>query len=441
MIHRPRSEQELCQAVRCAAARGTTIRGVGARHSFGAVYATDGDVVRLDRLRGIRDLPEGRVVAEAGVVLGDLARHLDRRGLALPNLGGITAQTVAGFVATGSDGGSLRHSFASSIASVRLVTAAGAVVEIDRAHPWFDAAGVSLGLLGMISSVTFECIPRYGVAGSKMAADFATVYQRLGAWANESEYLRVLWFPGIDHCEVWRAGRTAPLERARGVQRMSAAVQYLANAANFVGTRARRILARPLWRLFVDRTTRQFEGPWHEVLPQDEGLSFRRLPHVYSELWIDIERAAEAVQALGRYFTTAGIDRIPSLPVELYCAPPSRFWLSPGYQRRSLRVNLIHYGLDPQPPETMFRGPWEVLRRFDARPHWGKYQLEAEGSLATRRNQPRFGDFVRLRRELDPHGRFLTPYFARVFEPDARPAPGPTSRPFPDSTTPVEVLR
>ena len=44
--------------------------------------------------------------------------------------------------------------FASLVHSLRLVQADGSVKEIDRASPLFSDVGVSLGLLGVVSTVT-----------------------------------------------------------------------------------------------------------------------------------------------------------------------------------------------------------------------------------------------------------------------------------------------
>ena len=67
------------------------------------------DLSRLDRLLSVAALPPSRgggalVTVEAGMTLAALNAHLDARGLALPVLGSISAQTVAGALATGTHG-------------------------------------------------------------------------------------------------------------------------------------------------------------------------------------------------------------------------------------------------------------------------------------------------------------------------------------------------
>lgn len=89
-----------------AARRRTTVKAVGAGHSFSSVAATDGVQLRLDALSGLRsiDRATGLVTVGGGTRLADLNLALAAYGLALPNLGDIDRQTVAGAVSTGTHG-------------------------------------------------------------------------------------------------------------------------------------------------------------------------------------------------------------------------------------------------------------------------------------------------------------------------------------------------
>lgn len=423
----PANEQELAELVRDAAREGRSVRAVGSRHSVAAAYQTDDLTISLAHLSDVLSIDGRRVRFQAGRILGDLCRTMDAAGLALANLGGITAQTVAGFLATGSHGGSSRHSSGPNLRSLRLLTASGEFVDLDRSHPWFPAAAVSMGLLGIVVEASFDAEPRYGVEGTEEGRPFEEIVDEFPRWSSECDYLRVLWYPGIGRGEVWRGHRCEVPEKTRLVRRMSPLYQHVANGAAFLGTRARPLLARSIWRTVASRGRRAFQGPWHEVLPQDEGLEFRRLPHTYCELWIPEEHGREAMLALAEYFEAEGLCSIPALPVEFYCAPANQSWMSPGYERASLRINLIHYDRDPIPAEQMFHGPCEILRAFDPRAHWGKYQPRTQGGDPVSSPLPRLEDFLQLRAKLDPEGTFLTPYWRRVMRPLLKSVDWPAS--------------
>src|SRR5918998_4089207 len=95
-VVRPRSVEELSVAVREAGER--TVRVAGAGHSFGDLVATDGVLLQLDGLADVLavDRAAGLVRVGAGIRLHALNTVLDALGLALPNLGDIDRQSVAG---------------------------------------------------------------------------------------------------------------------------------------------------------------------------------------------------------------------------------------------------------------------------------------------------------------------------------------------------------
>src|SRR5918994_4530934 len=127
-IERPKSAREVGGAVRRAAEAGRTVRAAGAGHSFSPCVPTDGTLVRLDRLDRILDAdPAGGLIkVEAGITLAALNRGLNARGLALPNLGDIDAQSLAGALATGTHGtGTRLQNLSAQVEELELVTGDG----------------------------------------------------------------------------------------------------------------------------------------------------------------------------------------------------------------------------------------------------------------------------------------------------------------------------
>ena len=94
-VIRPRSRDELVEAVGSSAAAGKRIKVAGSGHSFTEAPLTDGTMIRLEELDRVLDADPatGLVKVEAGIVLGALNAALARHGLALPNLGDIDRQT------------------------------------------------------------------------------------------------------------------------------------------------------------------------------------------------------------------------------------------------------------------------------------------------------------------------------------------------------------
>jgi hypothetical protein len=159
-----------------------------------------------------------------------ILHHRDR--LALPDLGGISHQTVAGYLSTGSAGGTVKWSIHEAVARLRVINADGCVRELtpDGADPdWFHAAGLGLGLCGVISTVTFRCVPTFDIVGRESISATArsddldfygdrrdSGLPTLEAFLIETDYARLMWWPqrNFDRLVVWQA-RRAPFDPER----------------------------------------------------------------------------------------------------------------------------------------------------------------------------------------------------------------------------------
>lgn len=103
MLVRPRSEDELAFALRRSA--GRTVRPIGSSHSFTQLCVTEDVQIDVSEMRRLISIDaQDRVRVQAGISLHELNRTLLRHGLALPNLGDIDVQTLAGAAATGTHG-------------------------------------------------------------------------------------------------------------------------------------------------------------------------------------------------------------------------------------------------------------------------------------------------------------------------------------------------
>jgi hypothetical protein len=255
-FHHPASESELAELVRAAYRAGKRLRVRGAAHSISdAIYTRstepnrvsrqtpppgDDYNVMLDRYRGWRVVDEGRklVEADAGIHLGAdpgdptgtatletslLCLLATERGWTLDLTGGITHQTVSGFTATGSAGGSLQFTSNRNLYGFRVIDGRGDVHEFTRedADPdGFNAMSPSLGLLGVISTITFECTDVFAIDGQEAVTTVAGApldllgdgnggRLSLEQFLRYTEFARLEWWPqrGADRLLTWQATR------------------------------------------------------------------------------------------------------------------------------------------------------------------------------------------------------------------------------------------
>jgi len=475
----PRTEEELILLVKRARALGIQLRVRGSTHCVPeGIFTDESDHhinVQLDQYTRIlewNELEDGkrlRVTVQAGCHLGvdpanpmsnkqnSLLHQLEERGWALPDLGGITHQTVGGFLSTGSMGGTAQHNLGQAIVGIRLIDGMGKVHDLapnpndpaDEEHNPFYAAGVSLGLLGIISTVTFECEPRYDLVGRQVTRKtgeleglqlFESGEQGFQHFfeKNEDAYPRLLWWPqkGVDKVELWRARREyvdKSKTRRPGLNRRPFAqvpriLQFAVNLFyNFIAHDAppykplTQKLVRFVLNAFLrDGETKEFRGPWHEILPMDNGVSDELMPTDFTELFIPIERTAEVMKTLREFFARDNGDMAltGSYAFEIYAGHKSAFWLSPSYGQHSIRVDVFWFRTDKGDREKFYGQYWELLRPFNFRLHWGKYLPEgAAGYL--REQYPKWDDFMALRQEMDPEGVFLSSYWKRSLGLDA----------------------
>ena len=147
--------------------RGQKIRAIGSLHAWSEAAVVEGVLVDLRNMSSVRvERRNGGYWAtvEGGCQIKRLLAELDRHGMTLPSLGLITEQTIAGATATGTHG-SGKNSLSHYLAEVRIATydpqTGEAVIRTIREGPELRAARCSLGLLGIVVSVSLWCRPQY----------------------------------------------------------------------------------------------------------------------------------------------------------------------------------------------------------------------------------------------------------------------------------------
>ena len=180
-VHRPTTIAEL-QAVVAAA---DSVRALGTGHSFNRLADTTGSLVLLAGLprRIDVDTSAQTVTVAGGTRYGDLAAELARQGLALHNMGSLPHISVAGACATGTHGsGDGNGNLATAVRALDLVTADGDLTTVSRADDaaQFPGAVVSLGCLGVVTSLTLGVVPAYDIS--------QTVYENLTYERLDAEF-------------------------------------------------------------------------------------------------------------------------------------------------------------------------------------------------------------------------------------------------------------
>ncbi|WP_299166518.1 FAD-binding protein [uncultured Arthrobacter sp.] len=398
ILHEPTSVEE----VRRIVAAATSIRALGSRHSFNDIADGTAELLSTAALTGPVSIDRERstVTVGAGIRYGELARELEREGLALANLASLPHISVGGAVATGTHGSGRRNgSLATAVVGLELVTGNSELVKFTAGDPDFEGAVINLGALGIVTSLELRVEPAFEVE--------QTVFERLplenllqnfdgvtGAAYSVSVFST--WRNPDVADSVWvkrRADRDAPLE------------ETLFGAVTADDER------HPLPGLPAIGCTPQLgvAGPWYNRLPHFK-LDFTPSNGVelQSEYLIPREHAVDAVRAV----RGLSAEIAPLLQVnEIRTVAADELWLSSSYGTDA--VGLHFTWVQDQPAvEALLPELEAALEPFAARPHWGK--LFTLGAHDFDRLYPRMEDFRVLAKRLDPEGVFANPFTAAV---------------------------
>ncbi|KAL9986458.1 hypothetical protein ACROYT_G000611 [Oculina patagonica] len=379
--------------------------------------------------------------------------QVNANGFGFPELGGIIHQTIGGFISTGSAGGSLQHSFGDVIQEIEFVDGNG---RLQTAKPGTDlwcAVGVSMGLFGVITHVTFRLPEMKFVEGSESNHEFADSMlgpnekgeSKLKESLEKHEYMRVNWFPQKEVMRVqewvgkqsFAVGDVVPynsiLENifAAGMAAIALAI------CNFLlqkpePTEIDYEIIGVILRQFVPLNKKpvMFRDVWYETLPMDDEAHTDFIIRVdFTEIWIPLNQCQTVMDKLQELFKNQKAAN--NFATEIYGAKKSPFWLSMSYGQDMVRVDPYWWAHNKGDLRVFFSYYWDVLLDIPGtRLHWGKYlPLPDQQCGNTKFNPdylkgvyPKMNDWLKLRQEMDPDQVFVTEYWRGILGIKLSPA-------------------
>lgn len=405
-LHFPRSSEALARIIK----ENDRVKVLGTGHAFSRIADTTGAHISLDEMKAIFpiDHEHQTVSFEAGVTFKELAEYLERQGYAIANYASLPHISIAGAIATATHGsGEKNGSLATLVREFELVDGRGEVHHIskDKTPDLFAASVVSLGVLGVVTRITLDILPRFTIrqdvyknVDAQTVLDSFDEVQDMGysvslftKWQNPKS-LEKLWIKSI----VEDPAREFP--------------QML-----FGGTWSNENL-HPCSGESAERCTPQC-GVSHSAnysLPHFLGEETPSSGNeIQTEFFVPRSKTQEAMQALlnnGHIFT----DDIIHVS-EVRTIAPDNHWMSPFYEQESVGIHFT-WKNEPEKLASVISQVQKILQ--DAigdtplRAHWAKVHNLSD----IRSSLPRFDDFRGLIRVYDPQGKFRNGYSVRLFE-------------------------
>jgi L-gulonolactone oxidase len=413
-VARPASEDDLVQLLKDAAAQERRVKVVGAGHSFTSIACTDGVLVDMAGYGRVldHDAEAQTVTVEAGIPLHRLCEELDARGLAMENMGDINQQTISGATQTATHGTGLRFgNLSSQIVGLRLVTADGSVLDCspDQNADVFDAARVGIGALGILSTVTLQCVPAFRLHAVEEPMRVDDVLANLDELVEGNDHFEFFWVPHTGWALTKRNQRTdepaQPKSRLKNWVDGVLVPNVAFGAACRIGRRRPSLIPRLAKMIpssgrveYTDRSDKVFTSP-------------RLVRFLEMEYAIPREAVPEALNRVRDLVDQLGVQL--SFPVEVRMTAGDDIPLSTAQGRETGYIAVHVYRGTPF--DAYFAGVEGIMDTYGGRPHWGKMHFQTNETLAPR--YPRWASFQALRGRLDPAGRFANPYLDRVLGP------------------------
>jgi D-arabinono-1,4-lactone oxidase len=440
----PESIAEVEKLINLARRCRRRVTTVGCAHSPSDITCTSSWLVNLDNFNKILSVDKEKcvVVMQSGIRLFTVGAELDKVGLAMPNLGSINHQSIAGAISTGTHGSTLQHNIlSSSVLSLKITLSNGKTETCSPTQnlDLFRAALISLGALGIITEITFQAVPAFTLAWKQVVNTDISMFN---AWNKElwtqTEFVRVWWFPYTRRAVVWSAEKTdlAPVPPKGSYYDGWLGYQVYHNLL-YLAQYVPKILPWVEWFVFGMQYGFPNGSTTSAVQPSRQALLMNCLYSQYVNEWaIPISKGPEALRRLSSWLNQlppSDPDYVPHnipfsaeglwvhAPVEVRVTDSSksltpRPHLDPTFTDEAtlyLNATLYRpYDADPPCRERYYEGFEHLMKDLGGRPHWAKNfectRRDIEGMYGEK-----LKDWREVRSEHDPEGMFVGEWHRR----------------------------
>lgn len=408
----PGSESELVDLI---AGTNHTIRPVGAAHSFSPLVPTDGTILSLTNLSGMICYDSKANTADfwAGTRLTDMGDPLLAAGQGMVNMPDIDYQSLAGAIGTSTHGtGPQFGSLSAYVKALRLITAGGEVIDCSAEEnaDLFNAARVSFGALGVISRVTLQNRDKFKLHERQWLGNVWELLEDMDRLIRENRHFELMPLihsdttlaVAMNEADI-DAEESPPVDEDPGsyVELLRLVDKYV---RDFPGLRNAITNAVGNFVTFEDRT----------------GWSYKIFSNPRTVRWNEMEYQVPAeagADCLREILTTIKEEHLNSwFPLEFRYVKGDDIWLSQFYGRDSCSISIHqHY---EQAYHAYFDRIERIFWKYDGRPHWGKLHQLNHNQL--KKLYPHWQDFLEIRAELDPDGKFLNSHLKDLLGVESR---------------------
>ena len=402
-------EEELQEVI----ANNDKIRFFGSKQSSADIAAGTDVIIDMTTYNKIvsYNYSKKTITAQSGVILKDVLEAIESVGWCIPCLPDINTITIGGALATGTHGtsGKLLSEY---MVACKLILADATIKTITQEDELMNAVKVSLGMLGVMSTITFQCEPIYTLHVKERPENDNEWLPKIKSRLKEHDFLRILWLPHTSKGYVITGDK---IDESKEVtenngpkflkhRRKASKILYkYSHKYPWTTAIANKILAT----IFFSSKKEHKGSLYQATVTKSRGstlelaewtISLDKFPKVFEEIKTEINKWSN--------------KSFIHIPMDVRFVYKDKSWLSYAYEQDTVTMGCVSRNAATADTYEAFKSVEKIFLKHGGRPHWGKRFAAKDAQLT--KVYPKWEDFKNLRNELDPTNKFLNPYLASL---------------------------
>lgn len=409
-LHLVETELDLQEVVRGA----EKIRVFGNKQSSADISAGTDTLLDIRSYNKILSYNEGtrEITVQSGVLLVDLLEAVETKGWCIPCLPDINTVTIGGALATGTHGTS-GYLLAEYISSCTIVLADGSLREVKAGDELMDALRVSIGVLGVMSTITFKCEQEYTLHVKEQPEKDSEWLPKIKERLKKHDFLRILWLPHTGSGYLITGDKISN-DKEVIVENGPAYLKHRRSASKVLYKYTHKFpwftaIANKLLYFGFFRSYKEHKGSLYQATVTKSRGSTLEL----AEWTIGLDKFPEVFEELKTTINSWSNNAFIHIPMDVRFVYQDKSWLSYAYGQDTVTMGCVSRNAATADTYEAFKTVEDIFIKHGGRPHWGKRFRAKDTELTTL--YPKWNEFKALRKELDPTNKFLNGYLSKLF--------------------------
>ena len=409
-LYKVTTEEELQETVK----NSEKIRVFGSKQSSADIASgveTLVDITSYNKILSFDDSAH-TITVQSGLILSELLEIIEAKGWCIPCLPDINTITIGGALATGTHGtsGKLLSEY---ITQCSIVLADGSVKKITEKDDLIDAIRVSLGVLGVLSEITFQCEPIYTLHVKEGPENDSIWLPKIKERLKKHDFFRILWLPHTDKGYVIKGDKIDPNKEITE----DAGPSYLKHrrTASKILYKYTHIfpwftaIANKLLYLGFFSSTKEHKGSLYQATVTKSRGSTLEL----AEWTIGLDKFPTVFEELKTEINKWSNKSFIHIPMDIRFVYKDTSWLSYAYKEDTVTMGCVSRNAATADTYEAFKSVERIFLKYGGKPHWAKRFAAKDAELSS--VYEKWEDFKMLRKKLDPSNKFLNPYLKDIF--------------------------